>query len=216
MISLENIKFNNDGLIPVVAQDDQTKEVVMLAYMNIESIKKSIETGLAHYWSRSRQELWLKGETSGNFQHIKSMSLDCDEDALLIIIEQKGAACHTGSFSCFFNKVIEKADEAPEGKTDNNYIQKSKILKELYEVVSNRKKDPLEGSYTNYLFEKGIDKILKKVGEETSEVIIAAKNASNDELRYEISDLIYHLIVSMVERDVKLEDIFNELEGRKK
>ena len=212
MINLDDVKFNADGLIPVVAQDYATKEVVMLAYMNMEAIKKSIETSVAHYWSRSRQELWKKGETSGNFQYIKSISLDCDKDAILMIIEQKGVACHTGSFSCFFNKLTENANE----KTDSNYIQKAKMLKELYELVSERKLQPKEGSYTNYLFDKGIDKILKKVGEETAEVIIAAKNPAKEELRYEIADLIYHLTVLMVERGLELEDVLNELESRKK
>lgn len=216
MNSLENIKFNQDGLIPAIAQDEQTKEVVMMAYMNEEALNKTLETGMAHYWSRSRQKLWFKGETSGNYQYIKSISLDCDSDTILLKIEQKGAACHTGSFSCFFNKIKESQNENSGVTSDYVYFNKVKILKELYELVSKRKEEPVEGSYTNYLFEKGIDKILKKVGEETAEVIIAAKNASKEELRYETADLFYHLIVLMVQNGLKLEDIFEELENRKK
>ncbi len=210
-----NLKFDSNGLIPVITQDYKTNEVLMLAYMNKEAYEKTIETKKVHYWSRSRSKLWLKGETSGHFQHVKSISVDCDNDTLLIKVEQIDAACHTGHYSCFYRdvnadgSVKESAEEAkPTG-------DKSAILQEVYNVIADRRVNPKEGSYTNYLFDKGIDKILKKVGEECAEVIIASKNKAASEIRYEIADLIYHLFVLMVERDVKLDDIYDELKGRR-
>lgn len=214
----DELKFDGNGLIPVIAQDYKTGEVLMLAYMNKEAVQESVESGLAHYWSRSRKKLWKKGETSGHFQHIKSMSIDCDGDALLIKVEQINAACHTGHYSCFYrelegDKAVSKAKEIFDPEVV--YGEKSKILQELYEVIVDRLNNPKEGSYTNYLFEKGLDKILKKVGEETAEVIIAAKNKSFEEVRYEVADLFYHLFVLLVERDIKLDDIYDELRKRR-
>ncbi|HHW31182.1 MAG TPA: bifunctional phosphoribosyl-AMP cyclohydrolase/phosphoribosyl-ATP diphosphatase HisIE [Clostridiaceae bacterium] len=215
---VKELKFGNDGLIPVVVQDFQTSEVLMVAYMNKEALDKSIETGMAHYWSRSRNKLWLKGETSGHFQYIKSISIDCDGDALLIKVEQKGGACHTGNYSCFYRNLKDGSfvEKKPHDfDAFEVYKNKSIILKELYDIIADRVVNIKPGSYTNYLLEKGIDKILKKVGEETSEVIIAAKNNSKEEIRYEIADLIYHLMVLIVERGLTLEEIFDELRSRR-
>lgn len=200
---VKEIKFDEKGLVPVVVQDVNTNEVLMLAYMNEEAIRKTLDEKVACYYSRSRQELWKKGETSGNIQKLKGFYYDCDKDTILIIVEQIGVACHTGSYTCFFNKVI---------KNENS---KYEILEDLYSLIKERKNNPKEGSYTNYLFEKGLDKILKKVGEETSEVIIGAKNKNKEELVYELSDLIYHMLVLMVNEEVTIEDIKNELEKRK-
>ncbi|HEX3028298.1 MAG TPA: bifunctional phosphoribosyl-AMP cyclohydrolase/phosphoribosyl-ATP diphosphatase HisIE [Clostridia bacterium] len=215
---LKEVKFDENGLIPVVTQDYMSNEVLMVAYMNREALEKTMESGLATYWSRSRKKLWLKGETSGHFQTVKSLSLDCDGDTILLKVEQKEAACHTGHYSCFFRELKNDAlVEVPAKKSDEAEISedKSKILQEVYNVIVDRTINPKEGSYTNYLFEKGLDKILKKVGEESAEVIIAAKNKSKDEIRYEISDLFYHIFVLMVERGVKLDDIYDELKGRR-
>jgi phosphoribosyl-ATP pyrophosphohydrolase/phosphoribosyl-AMP cyclohydrolase len=214
----EKLKFGNDGLIPVVVQDFESCEVLMVAYMNREALNKSIKTGMAHYWSRSRNELWLKGETSGHFQYIKSINLDCDGDSLLIKVEQKEVACHTGHYSCFYRELkssglVEK--EKPVINPKEIYKNNAMILKELYDIISDRVVNKKEGSYTNYLLEKGIDKILKKIGEESSEVIIAAKNNSKEEMRYEIADLIYHLMVLIVERGLTLEEIYDELRRRR-
>jgi len=178
----------------------------MLAYMNSESLKKTVETGRTWFYSRSRQSLWNKGETSGNFQSVKNMYFDCDADSILIQVEQIGPACHTGSRSCFFNKLVE-SDETP---------AEAGIMGRLYELITERKSNPVEGSYTNYLFDKGIDKILKKVGEEASEVIIGAKNSDKGETVYEISDLVYHLLVLMVEMGIEIDDIKKELDKRHK
>lgn len=215
---LEQIKFDSKGLVPVIAQDYKTNEVLMMAYMNEEAFIKSMETGKVHYFSRSRNKLWLKGETSGHFQTIKSMNLDCDGDTLLVKVEQIEAACHTGHYSCFYRElnkdgIKEISDKVFDEKSV--YGDKSKILKEVYEVIVDRRINPKEGSYTNYLFEKGIDKMLKKVGEEAAEVIIASKNTDNGEVIYEISDLIYHLSVLMVERGINFDDIFDELGKRR-
>ncbi|NLM43621.1 MAG: bifunctional phosphoribosyl-AMP cyclohydrolase/phosphoribosyl-ATP diphosphatase HisIE [Clostridiales bacterium] len=200
---IEEINFDDRGLVPAVVQDVDTKKVLMLAYMNKESIRKTLEEKEIWYYSRSRQKLWKKGETSGNIQRLKGFYYDCDKDSILLLVEQVGVACHTGEFSCFFNEVVSEKKE----ETD--------ILKELYDLISDRKENPKEGSYTNYLFEKGLDKILKKVGEETSEVIIGAKNKNKEELVYEISDLIYHLLVLMVNENVTIEDINRELIRRR-
>lgn len=201
MIQIDKVNFNQDDLVPVIAQDSETKDVLMLAYMNKEALQLTLQTGYATYYSRSRQQLWKKGETSGHFQKVVNSYYDCDQDAILLLVEQTGVACHTGSWSCFTDSKSEKGEQS--------------ILKELYETIIERKKSPIEGSYTAYLFEKGIDKILKKVGEETSEVIIGAKNEGTDELIYEISDLVYHVMVLMVEKEVTLEDIRSALLSRK-
>lgn len=196
------IKYDKDGLVPAIAQDIATGEVLMLAYMNEESIKLTLETGIAHYYSRSRKELWKKGETSGNIQEVMGFSYDCDGDTILLKVNQTGVACHTGEYSCFFNQV----------KSTKDY---KNTLGDLYKVILERKNNPKEGSYTNYLFKEGIDKILKKVGEESAEVIIGAKN-NREELIYESSDLIYHLIVLLVNEGVSLGDIYEELNKRMK
>ncbi len=208
------VKFDEKGLIPVVTQDYKTKEVLMVAYMNREALEKTAETGKVTYFSRSRNQLWVKGETSGHFQNVKSIKLDCDGDTILIEAEQIDAACHTGNKTCFYRTL-----------TDGNWVEKASgsedeklsahILQEVYDVIVDRTVHPKEGSYTNYLFTKGLDKILKKVGEETAEVIIAAKNKSKEEIRYEVSDLMYHLMVLLVERGLTLEDIYSELKGRR-
>jgi|LSQX01.1.fsa_nt_gb phosphoribosyl-ATP pyrophosphohydrolase/phosphoribosyl-AMP cyclohydrolase len=215
---LKEIKFDNNGLVPVIAQDYKTNEVLMLAYMNEEAFAKTIETGKVHYFSRSRNKLWLKGETSGHFQNIKSIKMDCDGDALLVKVEQVKAACHTGHYSCFYREMDgedmkENSDKVFDEKSV--YHDNSEILQQVYDVIVDRTINPKEGSYTNYLFEKGLDKILKKVGEEAAEVIIAAKNKDKGEITYEISDLFYHLFVLMVERGVKLDDIYRELKKRR-
>lgn len=203
MIDIEELKFDEKGLIPAIVQDYNTKQVLMLAYMNEESLKLSLEKGETYFFSRSRNEIWHKGETSGNTQKIKNIFYDCDEDALLIEVEPKGPACHTGNVSCFYRSFL--------GEVENYDME---ILKKLYERVKDRKTNPAEGSYTNYLFEKGIDKILKKIGEETTEVVIASKNDSKEEIVYEVSDLLYHLIVLLVDKGIKLEDVYGEL-GRR-
>lgn len=204
-MDLSNIKYDEKGLIPAIIQDVNTNEVLMMAYMNEESLKKTMETNKTWFYSRSRQNLWNKGETSGNFQDVKSISYDCDGDTLLVKVIPEGPSCHTGNNSCFFNSIVEGE------KTES-----AAILKQLYKTIEDRKSNPVEGSYTNYLFDKGIDKILKKVGEENAETIIAAKNNSKEELIYEASDLIYHLLVLLVNQGVSLEDIFGELEKRHK
>jgi phosphoribosyl-ATP pyrophosphohydrolase/phosphoribosyl-AMP cyclohydrolase len=200
---IESIKFDSNGLVPAVVQDINTNKVLMLAYMNEESIRKTLEEKIACYYSRSRKELWKKGETSGNIQNLKGFYYDCDKDSILLLVEQVGVACHTGNYSCFFNEVI-------------GYNNQVSILTDLYELIENRKNTPVEGSYTNYLFEKGLDKILKKVGEEASEVIIGAKNKDKEEMVYEISDLVYHLLVLMVNEGVSINDIKEELKNRTK
>jgi len=208
------LKFDDKGLIPVVTQDFKTKEVLMVAYMNEEAFAKTIETGKVHYFSRSRSKLWLKGETSGHFQFVKAIKLDCDGDTILIEAEQIAAACHTGNKTCFFRTLTEGKWEETTANTNDEELSAG-ILKEVYDVIVDRTVHPKEGSYTNYLFTKGLDKILKKVGEEAAEVIIAAKNKSKEEIRYEVSDLMYHLMVLLVERGLTLEDIYGELKGRR-
>ncbi|MDK2794123.1 MAG: phosphoribosyl-AMP cyclohydrolase / phosphoribosyl-ATP pyrophosphohydrolase [Caldanaerobacter sp.] len=204
MIDIKELKFDEKGLIPAIVQDYYTKQVLMLAYMNEESLKLTLEKGETYFFSRSRGKVWHKGETSGNTQKVKKIFYDCDEDALLIQVEAKGPACHTGNISCFYRSFDEETEDGIE------------ILNKLYERIKGRKINPVEGSYTNYLFEKGIDKILKKVGEEATEVVIASKNDSKDEIVYEVSDLIYHLMVLLVEKNITLNDIYNELERRYK
>lgn len=211
---INQLKFNDNGLIPAIAQDYKTGEVLMFAYMNEESLRLTIETQKVHYFSRSRNKLWLKGETSGNFQHLKDLSYDCDGDALLLKIDQSGVACHTGSRSCFFNSALNNSDN---NTTTNEFPQNlESILEELYETVLNRKSNPVKGSYTNYLLDKGIDKILKKVGEESTEVVIAAKNQSEEEICYETADLLYHLTVLLVEKGITFDKIIKKLKERQK
>lgn len=203
--------FEKMELIPAIVQDYSTKEVLMLAYVNKESYEYMLKNKETCFYSRSRGELWHKGETSGHFQKIKNMSLDCDKDTLLIQVEQIGAACHTGSYSCFFNEI-----ESMEKDYDSFIIEK------VYNMIKDRKENPKEGSYTNYLLDQGVDKICKKIGEEASETIIAAKNTDKDELIGEISDLAYHVLVLMFDKDVTVEDIKaklskrHEVEGNKK
>ncbi len=201
-----DFKKNSDGLVPTVVQDYKTGEVLMVAYMNEASFNKTLETGMMTYFSRSRQELWLKGETSGHFQYVKSLTADCDMDTILAKVSQIGAACHTGAHSCFFNRIASKSDVS-----SANPLQ---VLEHVYGTISGRKTHPVEGSYTNYLFDKGIDKILKKVGEESTEIVIAAKNPNANEVKYEIADFLYHMMVLMVEKNVTWEDITDELSRR--
>ena len=203
MLDINELKFDEKGLIPAVVIDNKTKKLLTLAYMSRESLEISIEKGLTCFYSRSRQELWLKGETSGNYQHIVSITADCDKDALEVIVEPDGPACHTGSFSCFNDKVFE-----------GELAESQFSLEALMKLIEGRKVEKKEGSYTTYLFEKGIDKILKKVGEECTEVIIAGKADDKAETVYEISDLVYHVLVLMVEMDISIEDIMSELASR--
>ena len=198
---LDELKFDEKGLIPAIVVDDETGKVLTLAYMNRESLAISMEKKLTCFWSRSRQELWLKGETSGNYQHIVSITADCDGDALEVRVKKDGPACHTGAESCFHNPVLgEKADKFQ--------------LEGLYQLLQSRKKELPEGSYTTHLFQKGLDKILKKVGEESTEVIIAGKAEDKAETIYEIADLAYHVLVLMVQLGISVEDIRKELAGR--
>ncbi|MGX8728144.1 MAG: bifunctional phosphoribosyl-AMP cyclohydrolase/phosphoribosyl-ATP diphosphatase HisIE [Lachnospiraceae bacterium] len=204
-LSFDAFKTNADGLIPVVVQDFRNDEVLMLAYMNRESFEATLATGFMTYYSRSRKELWRKGETSGHYQYVKSLAIDCDNDTLLAKVAQIGAACHTGNRSCFYRELCCK--EKPP-------VSPLSILERDYAVVADRKKNPKEGSYTNYLLDKGIDKILKKIGEENTEIIIAAKNPDPEEIKYEIADYLYHLTVLMVEKGVTWEEITDELARR--
>lgn len=194
MINISELKFDDKGLIPAIVVDNKTNQVLTLAYMNEESLKITLEKELTCFWSRSRQELWLKGETSGNYQHVVSIATDCDKDALLVKVNPDGPACHTGSYSCFGDEEFS--------------------LHSLKKLIEGRKTNPQEGSYTTYLFEKGIDKQLKKIGEECTEVIIAAATDDKKETIYELSDLLYHCLVMMVEKDITIEDIENELASR--
>ena len=204
-LSWSDLKPNSDGLVPVVVQDFQTGEVLMLAYMNEESLNSTIRTGKMTYYSRSRKALWVKGETSGHTQYVKSLTADCDFDTILAKVSQVGVACHTGAPSCFFNEIVKK-----------EYVERNplKVFEDVYAVIMDRKKNPKEGSYTNYLFDKGLDKILKKVGEEATEIVIAAKNPDPEETKYEISDFLYHMMVLMAEKGVTWEDITSELAQR--
>ncbi len=205
---MEKIKFDKDGLVPAVLQDATTCEVLMVAYMNEESLEISKKTGRATFWSRSRGELWEKGKTSGNYMYIKEIRVDCDADCLLVLVEPAGPACHTGKRTCFYRDI--EGAELDLDKKDN-----SDILNRLMAVTLDRKVNPQEGSYTNYLFDKGEDKILKKVGEEAAEVVIAGKNRAKDEIAYEVSDLLYHMTVMLADNDMTWEDIFDELEKRR-
>ena len=202
MLDIEKLKFDENGLIPAVVVDSITKKVLTVAYMNKESLKISMEKGLTCFYSRSRKELWLKGETSGNYQHIVSITADCDYDALTVVVEKDGPACHLNTDSCFTN-IVYQSEERHEF-----------TLQGLYDLLVGRQKDKPEGSYTTYLFEKGIDKILKKVGEECTEVIIAGKADDKKETVYEIADLAYHVMVLMVQMGISVEDIHKELASR--
>lgn len=199
-MNLHEIKFDERGLIPAIVQDAKTREVLTLAYMNEESLGRTIETGQTWFWSRSRNELWHKGETSGNTQQVVSLALDCDRDAIVVLVDPAGPACHTGAVSCF------ETPSAPNGP----------LLTTLYELIQSRERERPSGSYTTYLFEEGLDKILKKLGEECAETIIAAKNEDRGRLVSEVADLAYHLLVLLVARGVSLEEIANELEQRRR
>lgn len=202
MLNIDELKFDEKGLIPAIVVDAKTKKVLTLAYMNRESLEISLEKELTCFWSRSRNELWLKGETSGNYQHIVSITADCDNDALTVAVEPDGPACHTGSYSCFTKPVFQS-----ENRSEFSY-------EGLMELIRGRKTNPQDGSYTTYLFNKGLDKILKKVGEESTEVIIAAKAEDKKETVYEIADLAYHVMVLMVEAGISLDEIRDELASR--
>lgn len=198
-------KLNEDGLIPVIVQDYKTGDVLMLAYMDKDAYEYTLKTGKMTYYSRSRKERWIKGETSGHYQYVKSLTLDCDNDTILAKVDQVGVACHTGAKSCFFQPLVE---------ADSEELNPLQVFESVYATILDRKVNPKEGSYTNYLFDKGIDKILKKVGEEATELVIAAKNPNPEEIKYELSDFLYHAMVLMVERGVTWDDIVKELADR--
>ncbi|MFV0364328.1 MAG: bifunctional phosphoribosyl-AMP cyclohydrolase/phosphoribosyl-ATP diphosphatase HisIE [Suipraeoptans sp.] len=204
-IDFSDFKTNDQGLVPVIVQHYKTQEVLMLAYMNEDAFYQTIKTGKMTYFSRSRKSLWVKGETSGHTQYLKSLNLDCDNDTLLAKVDQIGAACHTGNPTCFFNPVTGSENE------ESNPL---KVFMNLYDTITDRRENPKEGSYTNYLFEKGLDKILKKIGEEASEIIIAAKNPVPEEIKYEIADFLYHMTVLMVDKDISWNEIIEELNDR--
>ena len=205
MVRWEEFKLNADGHVPVVVQDYKTDEVLMVAYMNEEAYRMTLKTGRMTYYSRSRQELWIKGETSGHYQYVKSLTADCDMDTILARVSQIGAACHTGAHSCFFNEIIGREYE------ESNPLR---VFEQVFDVIKDRKEHPKEGSYTNYLFDKGLDKILKKLGEEATEIVIAAKNPNANEVKYEISDFLYHMMVLMAEKNITWEEITAELAQR--
>ncbi len=237
MINIETLKYDDKGLIPAIVLDAEDKKVLMLAYMNKESLALSIEKNLTCFYSRSRQSLWLKGETSGNYQHIVKIVTDCDRDSLLVYVDKEGPACHTGAESCFYETLYENEERVGEkdgggGKGQDQDQAKDLVqaqvqgkeeeggqdsfLDKLYDLVIGRKEKPLENSYTSYLFREGRDKILKKIGEEATEVVIAAKGDDKGESIYELADLVYHSLVLMVDMDIKIADILAELEGRHK
>ncbi|MGO0063528.1 bifunctional phosphoribosyl-AMP cyclohydrolase/phosphoribosyl-ATP diphosphatase HisIE [Brevibacillus fluminis] len=211
-IPWESLRFDEQGLLAAIVQDALSKEVLTLAYVNKESLQKTIETGETWFWSRSRQELWHKGATSGNTQKVTSISYDCDGDALVIKVVPNGPACHTGSYSCF--TAVAESEESGEAITDKQ-ADRFAIFGELESLIASREAERPEGSYTTYLFEKGVDKILKKVGEEAAEVIIAAKNRSHEELRYEAADLLFHLLVLLREQKLPLDSVLEELQKRR-
>ena len=200
-----DLKKNSDGMVPVIVQDYRTDEVLMLAYMNEEAFDTTIHIGKMTYYSRSRQELRTKGLTSGHIQYVKALTADCDYDTILAKVSQVGAACHTGNRSCFFNNIVKK-----------EYVEKNpqKVLEEVYSIIKDRKENPKDGSYTNYIIDMGSDKILQKLGEECTEIIIAAKNPNADEIKYEISDFMYHLMILMIDKGITWEDIAGELAQR--
>ncbi|MCM1088197.1 MAG: bifunctional phosphoribosyl-AMP cyclohydrolase/phosphoribosyl-ATP diphosphatase HisIE [Muribaculaceae bacterium] len=204
-LSWDEFQLNSDGHVPVVVQDYKTDEVLMVAYMNEEAYQMTIKTGRMTYYSRSRQELWVKGETSGHYQYVKSLTADCDKDTILAKVSQIGAACHTGAHSCFFHEIMRKDYE------ESNPLR---VFEQVFGVILDRKQHPKEGSYTNYLFDKGLDKILKKLGEEATEIVIAAKNPNPNEIKYEISDFLYHMMVLMAQKGITWEEITAELARR--
>ncbi len=208
MISTDELSFDEKGLVPAVVQDGTTKEVLTLAYMNKESLDKTIETGETWFYSRSRQELWHKGATSGNIQKVMEIRVDCDQDALTVFVEPAGPACHTGAVSCFYETLWESEEKPAEKEA------RFAIIEELEALLAVREQEKPEGSYTTYLFEEGVDKILKKVGEEASEVIIAAKNRDKQELTWESADLLYHWLVLLQEQKLPLDDVLNRLKDR--
>lgn len=224
-VSLEDVKFDERGLVPAIVQDARTREVLTLAYMNAESLRRTLDEGETWFWSRSRSELWHKGATSGNTQRVVEVRLDCDSDALVALVAPRGPACHTGAPSCFFNQVAESSNEnfdatlndegaGRSGEGDATPVELGALLAELYELIETRRRERPEGSYTSYLFNEGLDKILKKVGEESAETIIAAKNEDAGALTAEASDLVYHLLVLLVERGVSLDAVRDELARR--
>ncbi|MGN1019334.1 MAG: bifunctional phosphoribosyl-AMP cyclohydrolase/phosphoribosyl-ATP diphosphatase HisIE [Aristaeellaceae bacterium] len=204
-MDMSQIKFDDRGLVPAIAQDAATGRVLMLAYMNAEALQATIDSGYATYYSRSRQQLWRKGETSGHTQKIRAIHYDCDGDAILLTVDQTGPACHTGETSCFFNEVVAD-DDAP---------ATAGILQQVYDVIADRKAHPQEGSYTNYLLDKGVEKICKKVGEEASETIIAAVKGNREEVTYEAADLMYHLLVLLFQQGVTPAEVWTELDRRR-
>ena len=206
-MDMSKIKFDEKGLVPAIAQDAKTGQVLMLAYMNAESLQMTLDSGYATYFSRSRQQLWRKGETSGHTQRVLEMRYDCDGDALLLTVEQEGPACHTGEISCFHNPILTAdVDDLP---------PTADVVQQVYDVICDRKEHPREGSYTNYLLDKGVEKICKKVGEEASETIIAAMKRSKPEVCYEAADLVYHLLVLLFEQGVTPDDLWAELARRR-
>jgi len=210
----ENIRWDDKGLVPVIVQDASNNQVLMLAYMNEEALKTTLATGRMHFFSRSRQKLWMKGETSGNVQLVRDIKIDCDGDTLLVLVDQTGVACHTGNRTCFYNDIKISASNVKISLNDKGSTEDS-ILQKVFDVINDRKLNPKAGSYTCSLFERGIDVILKKVGEESSEVIIAAKNNNKDEVIYEACDLLYHLLVLLSEMDISLDDIYCQLNERR-
>ncbi|WP_214484211.1 bifunctional phosphoribosyl-AMP cyclohydrolase/phosphoribosyl-ATP diphosphatase HisIE [Bacillus sp. SM2101] len=207
-MTVPHLTFNDQGLVPAIVQDIVSKEVLMLAYMNEDSLEKSIETGETWFYSRSRQQLWHKGATSGNTQKIIEMKYDCDKDALLVLVEPAGVACHKGTYTCFTEEIVSAKEQLGH--------ERFAIINQLEQIIAKRETEREEGSYTTYLFDKGVDKILKKVGEEAAEVIIAAKNRNSDELTWETADLLYHLLVLLREQKLPLDDVLNVLEKRHK
>ncbi len=215
-MNLPKLKFNADGLIPAIVQDSKSGTVLMLAYMNEESLQKTIESGMTWFFSRSRNTLWHKGETSGHVQKVLDIRYDCDADTLLVIVEQTGAACHEGTFSCFTRKIDLAAPAAGEPVAEKVSVAVTTVLNELYKVITERKDQRREGSYTCYLFEKGQDKILKKVGEESAETIIASKNDDKHEIIYEMADLWYHCLVLLAYHNITPSELLEELQSRRK
>lgn len=216
-MNIESLKYDAQGLIPAIIQDKVTNQVLMLAYMNKESLTKTVESGVTWFYSRSRRGLWQKGESSGHMQKVQSIQYDCDADTLLIMVEQTGVACHEGTFSCFSRTLgNEHRDSGQMVDTTQLYGSASTILHELYQVIADRKVNPQEGSYTNYLFTKGQDKILKKVGEECAETIIGSKNNSKDEILYEMADLWYHCLVLLAYHNITPSELMEELHKRRK
>lgn len=216
MIAVEDLKYDERGLMPVVVQDAVTREVLTVAYMNAESLRRTLADGETWFWSRSRAQLWHKGETSGHIQRVRGLAVDCDNDSLVVFVEPTGPACHSGARSCFHNEVESDSSFAGDNLRERlgQSISLGATLEELHALIESRRRERLEGSYTTYLFEQGLDKILKKIGEEASETIIAAKNVDAPAFVAEVSDLLYHLLVLLVERGVKLEEVKAELSRR--